>query len=459
MPAGGTHPSARPRSPSLTSDRTALAGTPPPARLERDLWVSTADAVAYSLMVGFGETYIPAFALALGQGPVAAGTLATVPLLVGAVLQLITPAAVARLGTNRGWVVACTMLQAASFLPLAWWALRGRADLWHLLAAASVYWSAGMAGVPAWNAWMATLVPAGTRTSYFAKRNRLGQFAACAGFVGGGILLQLGESAGAALATFAALFAIASVSRLGSTALLAACSEPLPPRADRPARGPWRWPRPARLRQVANKPSGRLVAFLCCYVFGAQIAAPYFVPYMLRDRGFSYGPFMLVMAVSFLAKAIALPSLGRLASRVGAARLLWFATLAITPLSLLWLVSAAIPYLVGVQIVAGICWAAYELAVSLLLFEAVGDRERTAVVTVYNLGLAVATVSGAACGGLLLHTLGEDRSGYFAVFVASAAVRAMALPLVRGVRSTSGDAPADSPGTAPEPQPAGWRAS
>lgn len=443
----------------MTSDRTALAGTPPSARLERDLWVSTADAVAYSLMVGFGETYIPAFALALGQGPVAAGTLATVPLVVGAVLQLITPAAVARLGTNRGWVVACTMLQAASFLPLAWWALRGRADLWQLLVAASVYWSAGMAGVPAWNAWMATLVPAGVRTSYFAKRNRLGQFAACAGFVGGGVLLQFGESAGAALATFAGLFAIASVSRLASTALLAACSEPLPPRADRPVRGPWRWPQPAQVRQVADRPSGRLVAFLCCYVFGAQIAAPYFVPYMLRDRGFSYGAFMLVFAVSFLAKALALPALGRLASRVGAARLLWFATAAIAPLSLLWLVSAAVPYLIVVQIVAGTCWAAYELAVSLLLFEAVGDRERTAVVTVYNLGLALATVSGAACGGLLLHALGEDRFGYFAVFVASAVVRVVALPLVRGIRTVGDDEPTITSDTPAGPQPAGRRAS
>jgi len=423
------------RSSSLTLDR--LPAVAPTERLRRDLWVSTADAVAYSLMVGFGETYIPAFAIALGQGPVAAGTLATVPLLIGAILQLVTPAAVTSLGTNRGWVVACTLLQAASFLPLAWWAVQGRAAVWQLLLAASVYWSAGMAGVPAWNAWMATVVPASVRTAYVAQRNRLGQFGIFAGFVGGGLLLQFGESAGAALATFAVLFAIASVSRLASTALLAACSEPLPPtaRTERPARGPWRWPRRADLEALATRPSGRLVVFLCCYVFGAQIAAPYFVPYMLRDRGFSYGPFMLVVAVSFLAKALAMPALGRLASRVGPARLLWIATVAITPLSLLWVVSAQVPYLVVVQVVAGTCWAAYELAVALLLFEAVGDRERTGVVTVYNLGLAVATVSGAACGGTILVWFGEDRSAYFAVFTASAVLRLVALPLLRGIRS------------------------
>lgn len=58
-------------------------------------------------MVGCGETYLPAFALAAGFGPVAAGLVATIPLLAGAIAQLITPLAVVRLGTNRGWVVAC----------------------------------------------------------------------------------------------------------------------------------------------------------------------------------------------------------------------------------------------------------------------------------------------------------------------------------------------------------------
>jgi cyanate permease len=99
--------------------------------------VTTADVAAYSLMVGFGETYLPAFALALGLGPVAAGLTATVPILVGAVLQLVTPAAVARLGSNRGWVVACTAVQSISFVPFIVWAMRGHAQLWEVLAAAS----------------------------------------------------------------------------------------------------------------------------------------------------------------------------------------------------------------------------------------------------------------------------------------------------------------------------------
>ncbi|MFM7291443.1 MAG: hypothetical protein ACKO6B_09440, partial [Planctomycetia bacterium] len=53
--------------------RSSPARFLPRAGLRRDLWVTTADAAAFSLMVGCGETYLPAFALALGLGPVAAG--------------------------------------------------------------------------------------------------------------------------------------------------------------------------------------------------------------------------------------------------------------------------------------------------------------------------------------------------------------------------------------------------
>ena len=408
----------------------------PRAGLRHGWWVSTADAAAYSLMVGFGETYIPAFALALGLGPVAAGLTATVPVLVGAVLQLVTPFAVARIGTNRGWVVACTTVQSLSFVPLVWWAIRGRAELWELLLAASIYWSAGMAGSPAWNSWIATLVPARMRTGFFANRNRLCQFGIFLGFVLGGLILQVAEYRAATLSGFAAVFAFAGVARLVSTAFLAACREPQPPaEVDHAGDAP-----PLlldTLRGMVRRPSGPLVSFLCCFVFGAQFAAPYFTPYMLRELGFSYHAFMLVVAASFLAKAVMLPALGRLASQVGSVRLLWLAAVAITPLALLWLPAANVGYLVGVQVVAGTCWASYELAVALLFFDVVDDRERTGVVTIYNLGLALATVAGAGCGGLLLHGLGEDRVAYATVFAVSCLLRLAAIPLLRRLRPAS----------------------
>lgn len=401
--------------------------------LRRDLVIGTLDAIGYSVMVGCGEMYLGAFALALGLGAVVTGLVASVPLLVGAVVQLFAPLAVRRVGGRRRFVALCAVIQAASLVPLAWWAVVGHAEAWQLLVAVSVYWSAGMASAPSWTSWTATLVPPRLRTAYFAQRSRLGQAAVLAAFVAGGLVLGVEAAQDAALSGFEALFLAAAAARLFSAACLWGCREP---------RRQWRErdgaPGPASIRgriaagvhDLATGQAGPLVAFLCCFTFGLQFAGPYFTPYMLDALGFSYGQFLAVFGAGFLVKALLLPAIGRLGSRLGPRRLLVVASLAVVPLSLLWLPSVDVRWLVVVQFIAGTCWAAYELAVTLLLFELVGDRDRSGVISVYTLGVAVATVAGAACGGLLLRWLGENREAYAAVFVGSCLLRAATLPLL-----------------------------
>jgi MFS family permease len=69
----------------------------------------------------------------------------------------------------------------------------------------------------------------------------------------------------------------------------------------------------------------------------------------------------------------------------------------------------------------------------LVFFEEFDERERTGVVTVYNLGIAVATVAGAGCGGLLLRMLGETWQAYATVFAVSCVARLAALPILRRI--------------------------
>jgi MFS family permease len=400
--------------------------------LRRDLVIGTIDAIAYSVMVGCGEMYVAPFVLALGLGPLVAGLVVSVPLLVGALVQLAAPLAVPRVGGKRRWVVLCTAVQAASLLPLAWWAVRGRAEPWELLAAVSVYWSAGMASVPSWTAWTATLVPARVRTAYFAQRHRLGQFAVLVAFVAGGMVLRAEAARQSALAGFALVFTAAAVARLVSSGCLWACREPRRQWRERAAPVPStiRARVLAGLHDLRTGPGGRTVAFLCCFAFGAQFAAPYFTPYMLEALGFTYGQYLLVFAAGVLVKALFLPAIGRLGSRLGSRRLLGWASFAIAPLALLWLPSSDVRWLVVVQFVAGTCWAAYELAVALLLFELAGDRDRGGMVSVYTVGLALATVGGATCGGLVLRAFGETPAAYGIVFAASCLLRGLTLPLL-----------------------------
>src|SRR5262245_49996508 len=151
------------------------------------------------MVVGLGETYVPAFALAAGLGAVATGLIATLPMLAGAVFQLVTPFGVRWLRSYRRWVVLCAVAQALSFAPLVAGAARGQIALAWVAFATVAYWSFGMATGPAWNAWVTALVPPEIRARFFARRARRAHMALFLSILVGGLLLQWGDAHGSAL--------------------------------------------------------------------------------------------------------------------------------------------------------------------------------------------------------------------------------------------------------------------
>lgn len=384
--------------------------------LRRDLSAIRADGIASSIMLGAGETYFAAFALALGTPIAAVGLLSTVPLLGGALVQLATPHAVRRLGSYRRWVVACAIAQAASFAPLALGAIAGHLPFAAILGLATLYWCAGLASGPAWNAWVGDLVPARVRAPYWAWRTLWAQVAVLAGILLGGLVLARGTPVWGPVAPFALLFLLAGVGRAVAAACLARQSESCAPASsDRAV--------PAGRRGGL----GRILVCVLAAQVGVQIAGPYFTPYLLRTLGFSYSAYVLLLTASHAARIAALPILGRIAQRHGAATLLRFGGAGIVPLPLFWLVSPSVGWLVGVQVISGTAWAAYELGVFLLLTESVRREDRAPRVALYTLAHASATVGGAIVGGLLLRAAGAGAGAYAVLFAASSLVRGIAL--------------------------------
>jgi hypothetical protein len=392
----------------------------------RNLRAALGDGMAYAGMVGFGETYASAFALALGHGEVAAGLASTAPLVTGAALQLLTPAGVARLGSHRRWVVACAWAQVAAFAPLIIGALAGRLSLGVLFPTLALYWAAGFSAGSAWNSWMVGLVPARLRAPFFARRSRLSQVTLSVSLLGGGALLHVLAGRGAALWGFGLLFGLAALSRAASARFLARQSDTVPdPAIDGQS--------PSVLFQtLACGPSGRLFAYLLALQLAVNVASPFFTPYMLRELQLPYGAFVGLTATSFVSRIAVMPLLGRIAQRYGARRLLTIAGTAVIPLSVLWLVSEQLPYLFCLQLLAGAAWGAHELAVLLLLFETLEGPSRLQLLALYNLANAVAMLGGALIGGALLEAL-PGGGAYAAIFGASFGARLMTLALLRHV--------------------------
>jgi hypothetical protein len=396
-----------------------------PDRLHRDLRAMVGDGIAFSAMVGMGETYLSAFVLAAGIGELAAGLVSTLPLLAGALLQLGTPLGVRQLGSYRRWVVACARMQALCFIPLIVGALAGRIPGAVVFATAAAYWGFGMATSPAWNAWVESLVARELRARFFARRARLAQAALLVSILAAGGLLNLGATEEEPLRVFALIFSLAACARLVSSAFLAAQSEPA---------GLAGQLRLLPVRQVlatlTRGAEGRLLAYLLAMQAAVHLAAPFFSPFMLGPLDLSYGDFTILTSASFLARIAVLPFIGRIAQRRGTRRILWVGALGTCPLPALWLVSDSFAYLLGLQLLAGTAWSALELATLLSFFESIGQRERASLLTAYNLANALALALGSVAGGLVFRSLDGRPEAYAALFLLSSAARLLSLGLL-----------------------------
>jgi MFS family permease len=309
--------------------------------LRKDLRASTAEGTATSVMVGIGETYLPAFVLAVSANQLACGLVSTVPLLAGAVLQLVSPRMVRRHRSYRRWVVCCAAIQAAAFVPLLCGAMWGFIPVMAVFGLATVYWAGGMASGAAWNAWVETLVPQRLQARYFARRALVSQWGVMAGFVAGGMVLHAAAGGGNHVRAFAVLFLVAAAARFCSAALLRRQREPQPPgnRLPLPPLG-------KLTAALVRDTNGPVLAYLLLSQAAVQVASPYFTPFMLGHLALGYYRYVVLICTALLARIVLLPAWGRVVERCGPHRVLWLSALGIVPLPALWVLSQSFAVLV-----------------------------------------------------------------------------------------------------------------
>jgi MFS family permease len=410
----------------------------PTSPTRQNLRYSTKDGVAFSAMLGVGEANIVVFALAVGFGDVLAGLLGAVPLLGGALLQLMTARMVRLLGSHKKWVVICAYAQSATFLPLGVAAVMGQVHPLVLFGAATAYWACNFGAGAAWFTFVNPLIPARVRARYFARRTVLTNLALVTASFAAGVALFYGKAGDHALTVFAVLFFLAFIFRFVSATYLALQHELVPIPPDH---------RDVPLRELVTRfrrgPGGRLIAYMLAVQIGLQVSSPFVSPYMLKQLQLedNYAIYGGLVASLLLAKVIALPLLGRIAHARGAKSLLWIGGLAIVPIPALWVLGTNVWYLLAVQLLSGAALAAYELATFLLLFETIDDHERTSVMCRFQLFNCTALVGGSLVGAGILQWIGQDPRGYTVVFLVATGVRLATVALLVRLASTPKDRP------------------
>lgn len=389
-----------------------------PKTLRRDLKYSSLDGFLFSICVGAGETFLPAYALAAGFGEVTAGYIAAIPFLAGATLQLAAPKLIGKFKSYRTWIVLLASLQGFSFLPLIAFASAGaRFPEWLLFAVVTVYWFSGMAAGPAWNTWMVSLVPSGLRPKYFARRSRFAQFGLLIGLMTGGFLLHFAKSMNHELTAFAVLFMFSAFCRLASAFCLSRQS------VSRAVCKQNHISVKALVERFRSGSDGRLVGFLLIFGVAVNLGSPFFNPFLLKQLGLSYVAFMFLIGASFVTKIAVFHWLGEASRRSTPYGLMRLGVIGTICLPVLWTVSRDFWFMLFVHVMTGAVWAFYELGLTLALFHAIRDEERTSFLSYYNFASALAVLAGTSIGGLILSRFGEAPRVYYAVFVLSALAR------------------------------------
>ena len=383
----------------------------------------TADGMAYAVMAGLGDAYLPASLVLLGAGDFLIGLLAALPQIVGAALQFFSLSAMRAVKGRRLLVVAGSLAQALCWLPvIATMLWPGSLSPEIAIAFFSIGFGAALFVNPAWSSWVADLVPENERAGFFANRNRLMQAALfVATFAGGWAVqaLQLQYSAGVA---FAAIFGIAFFARL-SSAWFNARTADVPYEAKLASE--------VKFKHLFLLPSYRnelwFLGFVALMGFSVQFASPFFTPYMLHDLGFDVGALGTLTAIAIVAKIVAFQYWGHAIDRFKNSTVLLATALLAPIVPLLWLFSGDFWMLCIFQVFSGFVWAGYDLAVFNSALSLVGRELRPSFISKYNIFSSLASAAGALAGGAFLLAFPDVSllgfSGILLVFLLSGVMR------------------------------------
>ncbi|MDR2877390.1 MAG: MFS transporter [Chromatiales bacterium] len=414
-------------------------------RNERSLRHSIKDGVAYSVMMGSGESYFSAFAVLLKASTAQVGLLATFPPLLASFAQLLSSWLGRRTGRRKGIIVFGAGLQNLALLPLALLPLLFPAHAVPILIACAVLYHTGAnLAAPQWGSLMGDIVPERRRGRYFGRRTRLCSITTFLALIFAGMALEVFDRNAFTVGGFLLIFAVAAIARAVSVYHLARMYDP--PGHTAALESPFKG---SLLRRLRGSSFARFSLFFAAMQFAVNISGPFFVVYMLRDLGFSYLEFTIMTGTSVLLQFLTLNRWGRLSDAFGNRYILLVTGLLIPFMPALWMFSTNYVYLLLLQAVGGLCWAGFSLSASNYLYDLIPSERRATQLAMHNVGASIGVFCGALLGGYIathapkeIFLFGEHYewfSALYAAFLLSTLARftvaALFLPRLREMRA------------------------
>ncbi len=366
-------------------------------KIQKSLDLSIKEGSFATGMYGFGTSYFEPYALALNATASQIGFLNALVWLLPSFIQLKSSRLIEKF--RRKIIVHFSIiLQNLMFIPIILFGLFfSKSSIWILIGAMGLFYAFGAAAAPAWFSWMGSLVPKNERGKYFSKRNKITGFFGLIFMITGALILDRFKKSGLVLLGFGVLFSLAFIFRVVSIALLQKQYEPKLEIKKKDYFSLWQF-----LKKAPETPFGRFTIYNSLLMIMTNIAGPFFAVYMLRNLGFSYVLFMIIVVSATLFQLIFLPVLGKISDRFGNIRLLKISGAAIALVPLLWMISPNPIYLIAVpQLVSGFGWAGFLLASNNYIYDSVREEKRGIGVSYFNFLVGIAMFVGAGIGGFI----------------------------------------------------------
>jgi len=368
-------------------------------RVRQSLRFSFIDGTFASCMTGLTADYITPFALALNANNAQVGLLSAVPALMSSAVQFKAPDLVDFARSRKKIILVFVLAHLLMLVPLAalpFLPVLNKIPLFILCVTLFTGFNA-VAG-PAWASLMSDYVPSRSRGKYFGWRSKIFGMVTIASACCAGYLLHLFSAR--VLTGFALIFGLALVCRVVSWYFLAKMYEPRFEVREDAYFSFWDF-----IKRVRESNFAKFVLFVAGLNFCVNLAAPFFSVFMVRDLGFSYVVYTVLVVTVTVVTTFTIDRGGRHADRVGNVKIIQSNALIIASLPLWWLLWHNPLYLVLIQCLSGFAWSGFNLCATNFIYDAARPEKRTRCIAYFNACNGVATFSGALIGGFLVTRL------------------------------------------------------
>jgi len=367
---------------------------------QKSLRYSIIDGAFNSAMLGFGETFLRPFAIALKATTSQIGFFTSIPTLVGAVTQLISAGIVEKFGNRKKLVTTAVLIQALIWLPLFLIPLLFKTiNIELLLVFVMIYAAFGNFATPAWASWIGDIVDENERGRYFGLKSRISGFVLFITVFIGGYFLDIFSKYNT-LTAFSILFAIAMTARLLSFYYLSKIYEPKYV-IDKKEK----FTLVHFIKDMKKTNYGVFVIYTSLMNFAVYIAAPFFAVYMLRDLNFSYLEYTLVIVASSISSFLAMTYWGSLSDKFGNKKIITVTGFLIPFVPLIWALLTKTYQIIILEVFSGFIWAGFNLCTSNFIFDNTEKQKRAKGFAYFNLFNSIAVFMGVSFGAFVASKL------------------------------------------------------